>query len=109
MAPVAAPVIDFMRHAMSLAVVLQTGEKRGGHLSTVASVLQPQRELRLGQGVTFPSSEGHPFHTVPSAGSASYWENGIWWPISAWCQCPHTLLGGLCSVSKASWMRKPPI
>lgn len=42
-------------NAMSLAVVLQTGEQRGGHLSTVASVLQPQRELRLGQGVTFPS------------------------------------------------------
>lgn len=50
--------------AMSLAAV-QKGEKRGGHPSTVASVLQPQRELRLGQAVTFPSSEGYPLHTVP--------------------------------------------
>lgn len=52
---------------MSLPPVPQTGEKRGGHPSTVASVLQPQRELRLGQGVTFPLSEGHPLNTVPPA------------------------------------------
>lgn len=50
--------------AMSLALV-QKGENRRGPPSTVAPVLQPQGELRLGQGVTFPSSEGYPLHTVP--------------------------------------------
>lgn len=79
------------------------GVKRDGHPSAAVPGPAAPAELRLGQAVTFPSSEGHPLCTLllddPTMSC------GPRWPIGAWRQCSHTLL---CSAPKATWLRKPP-